>query len=113
MNNQDAFAELILRPHARLTLRSYAHWLRLAHGSDLWYQGGGAYQPWTFGFSGRPGNGNRWLVRLYDTSADWQINKRVSAGIYFAHAQGCQVMESIYPKGKNANYGFIEATYKF
>ena len=113
MNNQDAFAELILRPHTRLTLRSDFHWLRLAHAADLWYQGGGAYQPWTFGFSGRPSNGNRWLARLFDVSSDWQVNAHISAGIYFAHAQGGQVVESIYPQGKNANYGFLELTYKF
>jgi hypothetical protein len=113
MNNQDAFAELILRPHTRLTLRSDFHWLRLAQAADLWYQGGGAFQPWTFGFSGRPSNGKRWLARLFDISAEWQVNARVSAGIYFAHAQGGQAAESIYPQGKNANYGFLELTYKF
>jgi hypothetical protein len=113
MNNQDAFAELILRPHTRLTLRNDFHWLRLANASDLWYQGGGAYQPWTFGFSGRPSNGNRGLARLYDISAEWQVNTRISTGLYFAHAHGAQIVESIYPQGENANYGFLEMTYKF
>jgi hypothetical protein len=113
MNNQDAFAELMLKPHTRLTLRGDVHWLRLANAADLWYQGSGAFQPWTFGYSGRPSNGNRWLSRLYDISADWPVNQGLSVGVYFAHAQGAQVIESIYPQGRNANYGFIEMTYRF
>jgi hypothetical protein len=113
MNNQDAFAGLILKPHTRLTMRSDFHWLRLAHGADLWYQGGGAFQPWTFGFSGRPASGNRWLARLFDISAEWQVNPHLSTGVYYAHAHGAQVTESIYPQGKDANYGFLEITYKF
>jgi hypothetical protein len=113
MNNQDAFAELILRPHSKLSLRSDFHWLRLAHSADLWYQGGGAYQPWTFGYSGRASNGNRGLARLFDISGEWQVSPRATAGIYYAHVQGAQVTESIYPSGKNANYAFLEVTYKF
>ncbi len=113
MNNQDAFAELALKPHAKLTIRSDFHWLRLANSADLWYQGGGAYQPWTFGFSGRTSNGNRWLAKLFDLSADWQFNAKLTVGIYYAHAHGAHVVESIYPLGKNANLGFAELTYRF
>ena len=50
---------LLLRPHNATTVRAEVHGLRLANGSDLWYLGGGAFQPWTFGYIGRAIAGNR------------------------------------------------------
>lgn len=113
MNNEDRFVALILRPHQRLSLRSEAHSLRLAESNDLWYQGGGAFQPWTFGYAGRPAGGNRGLATMFDVSADYQVNSRLSVGSYFAHAQGKLVPSSIYPAGKNARFGYLEFGYRF
>ena len=75
MNNEDAFGELILRPRKNVTTRSDIHALRLANSNDLWYTGGGAFQPWTFGYTGRPSNGARSLATLYDTSLDYQAER--------------------------------------
>jgi len=113
MNNQEVFLELILRPHSQLTLRSDAHWLRLAEAEDLWYLGGGAFNPWVFGYVGRPSGGTRNLATLLDISANWSINPRVSVGAYFGHAFGGSVTKSIYPEGNEANYGFVELQYRF
>ena len=52
MNTEDAFGELVLRPARTLTIRADVHSLRLADANDLWYQGGGAFQPRTFGYVG-------------------------------------------------------------
>ena len=57
MNNRDVFGELQLRPSKKISVRSDVHSLRLANRNDLWYSGGGAFQPWTFGYTGRPSNG--------------------------------------------------------
>ncbi len=54
MNTEDRFGALILRPHARVTVSSEFHALRLSNANDLWYGGGGVFQPWTFGYVGRP-----------------------------------------------------------
>jgi hypothetical protein len=113
MNNRDAFGELILRPSNRLTIRSDVHSLRLANSNDLWYSGGGAYQPWTFGYTGRPSNGQSSLATLYDTSADFNFNRYFSIGAYYGHAAGKLVLASIYPNGKDTNLGFVEMTFKF
>jgi hypothetical protein len=51
MNNDDAFGELILRPHKQVTIRTDIHSLRLAEASDLWYAGGGAFEKTSFGYS--------------------------------------------------------------
>ncbi|OFV99879.1 MAG: hypothetical protein A3H28_06930 [Acidobacteria bacterium RIFCSPLOWO2_02_FULL_61_28] len=113
MNNQDLFGELILRPHAKVTLRTDVHSLRLGNRNDLWYQGGGAFQPWTFGYVGRPSGGNRGLATLFDLSADIQVNAHSSVGMYFAQAQGKAVTSSTYPNGKHARFGYVEFAYRF
>jgi hypothetical protein len=53
MNTEDAFGALLMRPHPKVTISSEYHSLRLTNPNDLWYSGGGAFQPWTFGYNGR------------------------------------------------------------
>ena len=113
MNTQDRFGSLLLRPHARLTLSSEFHALRLSNRNDLWYLGGGAFQPWTFGFQGRSGGGARSFANLYDTQADIRVSRAVSLTGYFAYAQGLAVTRAIYPRDKDARFGFLELTYRF
>lgn len=112
MNNRDAFGEFVFRPAKALTFRSDVHGLWLSSSKDLWYGGGGAYQPWTFGFSGRPANGQSSLARLYDASADYQVNRALGFGLYFGYAQGGSVVRQIF-SGPDARFGYIEANYKF
>jgi hypothetical protein len=85
----------------------------LANRNDLWYSGGGAFQPWTFGYTGRPSNGQSGLATLYDLSADYNVTGHVAIGTYYGHAAGKLVLQSIYPQGRNANLGFLELTFKF
>jgi len=113
MNNRDLFGELQLRPSGKFAVRSDIHTLRMANRNDLWYSGGGAFQPWTFGYTGRPSNGQSGLATLYDLSADYNVSRHVAIGTYYAHATGKLVTQSIYPQGKNANFGFLELTFKF
>ncbi len=118
MNNRDAFGEVVLRPYKALTFRTDIHGLSLASSKDLWYGGGGAYQPWSFGFTGRPSNGATSLARLYDTSADYQINRDLSLGLYYGYAQGGAVIQRLFtgsgsPDQSNGSFGFIEMNYKF
>lgn len=113
MNNRDAFGELLLRPAKGLTLRSDVHGLWLANKSDLWYAGGGAFQPWTFGFNGRPSNGATGLATLYDLSADYQCTRALLLGVYFGYARGGAVISHIFPGDSHARFGFLEANYRF
>ena len=113
MNNRDAFGELMLRPSKRVTIRSDVHSLALANSNDLWYSGGGAFQPWTFGYTGRASGGQHGLATLFDSSVDFNCSRHFMAGLYFGHAAGKTVMQSIYPGRRAANYGFVELTYKF
>jgi hypothetical protein len=112
MNNEDAFLELSLIPFKPLKLRSDAHVLRLSSAQDLWYQGGGAYDTRTFGFSGRPSSGSTSLANLYDLSADYQITDHVGVTGYLAYAQGKTVIHKIY-QNPNASFAYLEMLYQF
>ena len=56
------------QPHARVTVRTDYHWLRVTERDDLWYSGGGATNDDIFGFSGSPAGGHRELAHLVDVS---------------------------------------------
>lgn len=112
MNNQDRFGTLTLRPHKAVTARGEFHGLRLANSRDLWYLGGGAFQPWTFGFVGRNAGGARSLANLYDLSIDWTVNPHLGLTFFVGHAQGRAAVRAIYPGGVNGQFGYIEALYK-
>jgi Alginate export len=113
MNNRDLFGEVMLRPAKNLTFRSDVHGLWLANKADLWYSGGGAFQPWTFGFQGRPSNGATYLATLYDISGDYKWRYGISVGLYFGYAQGGQVIKAIYPANSNGALGYTELNYRF
>jgi Alginate export len=113
MNNTDAFAEVMLRPGKKLLIRSDVHGLWLTSSADLWYSGGGAFQPWTFGFQGRPSNGHTKLANLYDMSADYKVGHGLTATLYFGWAQGGDVIKAIFPTNSNGALGYVELNYKF
>lgn len=113
MNTQDGFGAFILRPHPKVTISSEFHSLRLSNANDLWYSGGGAYQPWTFGYTGRSTSGRRSLGNLYDTNIEYRATPKVTLTAYLGYTQGLAAMETIYPQGKDAEFGYVEFLYRF
>jgi hypothetical protein len=101
MNTEDRFAALILRPHAKVTVSSEFHALRLTSANDLWYSGGGVYQPWTFGYTGRANSGARSLGNLFDTTVEYRPARQINTTAYVGYTQGLAAMEKIYPEGKD------------
>jgi len=112
MNNQDVFAQLVLRPHARVTIRADYHWLSLTERRDLWYAGGGATNARIFGFSGAPAGGHRELAHLVDLSVNAKLHDHVSLGVYYGHAFGRAVVRTSFA-GTDADYGFVELTFRY
>lgn len=112
VNNQDCFGSLTLRPHKAVNISSEFHALSLARREDLWVLGGGVFQPWSFGYIGRPSGNNSRLANLWDVNVDWKVNPRVTLTTYFGHAMGKSVVAAIYPKGPGARLGYIELNYK-
>lgn len=111
-NNQDFYAALDLHA-APAVVRSELHGLRLSNGNDLWYQGGGAFQDSTFGFSGRPSNGARSLASVADLSVDFPLTGHATVTAYYAHAWGRRVVALIYPRGAQANFVYMETDLDF
>lgn len=113
MNSQDYFGMLTLRPHGKVTVRGEFHAVRLTEASDLWYAGGGAFQPWTFGYAGRNAGGARSVANLWDMSCDVNLNAHVSFGGYLGHMQGKAAVRRIYPQDGGGNFGYLELMYRF
>jgi len=112
MNSEDLFAQLILKPHSRVTIRTDYHWLRLTESQDLWYSGGGATNDSFFGFAGLRSGGRRELADLADASITVSILKQLSAYLYYGHAFGQGVVRTSFA-GTGANYGYTELTYRY
>jgi len=112
-NSDDFYGSAVLQPTAKLSVRSELHALRLANASDLWYLGGGAFQPRTFGYTGRPSNANRSLANMWDVSSDYQVSKAFSVGLYYGRAWGKSVVGSIYPANPNGQMAYLETNFRF
>lgn len=63
-NSRDIMAIVILRSGKIVTISSEFHALALANNNGLWYTGSGAFEPWTFGFTGRAIGGGKSLADL-------------------------------------------------
>ena len=113
VNNEDIFVQLRLKPHARVGLRSDLRHIRLSSEKDLWYLGGGAFQGQTFGYVGRPSNGERTLGTMVDFSFDLTITPKTAFTFYIAGVRGGGVIEKIYPEGRNARFAYFELTQRF
>ena len=113
MNNEDLYGTLSLRPVSKLSLRSELHGLRLASASDLWYQGGGAFQSGTFGYTGRPGNGSQSFSTVWDLSVDYPLTRFLSTTLYYAHASGMGTIATIYPNDHDGQLAYLETNIHF
>jgi hypothetical protein len=112
-NSRDIMGTMILRPAKIFTISSEFHSLALANANDLWYSGGGAFQPWTFGYTGRATGGAKALANLYDTSLGVRMRPNVILTLYTGYAEGRAAIATVYPKGHNSALGYAELEYRF
>ena len=112
-NNEDFYGTASFQFPRSVVVRSELHALRLANSQDLWYSGGGAFQPSTFGYTGRTGGGRRSLANVWDVSLDFPLRYGFSATLYYGYAWGKAVISSIYPGGTNAQFGYVETNFRF
>ncbi len=113
MNNVDTFVQLTVKPTSKLTVRADAHRLTLSNRNDLWYLGGGAFQRNSFGYVGRPSNGEDNLGGFIDVSADYQVNSRFSVNAYVSRMFGRGPISRIYPTGSNGHFAYLELVFRF
>lgn len=113
-NSNDQFVQFVDTPIKKLELRSDLHFLQLASNTDLWYQGGGAYDNKVFGYTGRPANLHSSFASLADVSSDYAITTAFNLNLYYAHSFGKSVVSAIYPVGpRSADFGYLELVYKW
>lgn len=112
MNSSDFFGETIVHPTKRVTLRGDLHAIHLADANDLWYQGGGAYQASTFGFTGRVSNGQTVLATMADISADYAVSQGLTVSGYYGHAATGAVTDAIYGNSP-ARFAYVEFLVRF
>jgi hypothetical protein len=53
------------------------------------------------------------LANLYDSSVEYRANRWTTLTGYFGYAQGLAAMKQIYPNGRNGEFGYVEAMFKF
>lgn len=112
MNSGDVFATAAYKATPKLTVNSELHRLSLNESRDLWYSGGGAFEDDSFGFAGRPSNGNSALAHVIDIGGDYALTKNTTVSAYVAMARGDAVLTSNYA-GRNAALVYLEFTQRF
>ena len=113
VNSSDQFIQVIDNPSKKLELRTDLHFLQLTSATDLWYQGGGAYDNKVFGYVGRTAAGHSSFASVYDISSDYALTPSLALNCYFAHSFGKSVIAADFPQGHAATYGYLELVYKF
>ncbi len=112
MNTEDLFGAIVLGSGARINLRAEAHRLALTQAADLWYAGGGAFESGSFGFAGRPSNGQTHLGTLLDLSAAYRWSPALSLNGYLGWTKGGSVIDAIHPAGNEAVLGYLEVEWR-
>jgi hypothetical protein len=107
MNDDDVFAELLLKPDPRWLVRTDVHHLALTESADLWYSGSGANNDRQFGYAGIPSGGNHELAWLVDLSVETRVLDWLGVGVYVGHAFGQSVVGATFP-GNDVTYGYVE-----
>lgn len=113
MNSNDVFVQVSgIRVHPKVTLQSELHRLTLSNEKDLWYSGGGAFEDDTFGYAGRPSNGNDDLATTIDLSAVYKPGPALDLTFYVARAFGGDVVGAIFD-GDDATFAYVELLWRF
>jgi Alginate export len=114
MNLHDAFAQLLLRPHAHVAVRADLHSLHLASAPDLWYAGSGATrrEGTIFGYSGRRSGGAKGLGIVTEGSVDWTITPRWSVNAYAGWIRGGDVVRTSFARDR-LTFAYIEQVIQY
>jgi hypothetical protein len=114
MNLNDAFAQFLVTPTATTKVGIDFHHLSLDETNDLFYAGAGASsRSNSFGFLGRPSNGNSTIGELVDISFTHNLTKQLSWSAYYAHAFGGNYVDNFYRNKSDADFAFVEFNANF
>ena len=114
MNTEDGFGALILRPHQRSRYRANFTRCVSAARNDLWYSGGGVYQPWTFGYTGRSTSGQ--TVAGESVRHERRIPRQSQGHVdrlLRLHARPRRDGADLSAAARTARFGYLEALLRF
>ena len=111
-NTLDFTGQLIMQLHPRVMLHSQIHKVKLAKAADLWYQGTGAFQNSSFGYSGTPSGGHGGLANYIDTSVQYKATSHLDMTFYVGALSGKAVMTSL-THGRKGGMAYVELLYTF
>ncbi|MCI0352324.1 MAG: alginate export family protein, partial [Acidobacteriales bacterium] len=111
-NTLDFTGQLIMQLHRRVRLHSQIHKVKLAEKSDLWYQGTGAFQDSSFGYSGIPSGGHAGLANYLDASLQYKATSHLDMTFYVGALSGKAVMTNL-PHGRKGGMAYVEMLYSF
>src|SRR5947207_4355125 len=113
-NLEDTFAELVLRPSARATLRADVRRLALSDAADRWYSGSGATAAHGtfFGFAARPSTGFTDLGRVAEGSADVRLGPHWAVNGFLGSIEGGQVVKALFARS-SLRYLYLENVIQF
>ena len=114
MNNTDFFAQLMAKPHPRISLRIDWRYVGLASSHDGWYYGSGATQQHgtIFGFATRPSFGATHLATIGEGSVDYAIAPRWSVNGYVAVGRAGGVVKPAFA-GHTLTFAYLENVLQF
>lgn len=113
MNNQDTFAQLLLKPLATVFVRTDFHWLQVSKHDDLLYFGGGATKQDFFGYGGTAAGGHHQIGYVTEMSVSWKPLPIVELAAYYGHTFGGSVPDQAFPGRHDIDYGYVETTLSF
>ena len=108
MNIEDYQATWSVQPGKRLKLWCDYHYFRLAESSDAWY--------WASGKPARrdpTGNAGKDVGQEVDVLARWQLNRNVELFTGWSHFVSGEFIENTNGSVDDADWLFVQLTYKF
>lgn len=114
MNLTDVFAQVMARPHPKLSVRIDLHRVALTQSADRWYGGSGATQSagTMFGYAGRPSRGATSLGTVLEGAADCTITSRWSVNGYVGWIDGGDVVRGNFA-GHSLTFAYVENVLQF
>jgi hypothetical protein len=114
-NNESLYLQTFLFPTSKLKIRLDFAINSLSESEDRWYMGTGATQEAgnIFGYLGRPSGGSDDLSKEASITLMYQYREHLSFEAFYAHSWAGNVIENIYPESSDADYFFIQTSFKF
>lgn len=115
-NLTDYFLQLIVKPHAAVSVEIQDHFFRLSNTRDGWFSGSGPASDRVFGYTNRrPGSGelSRNIGNELDLVTTWTVVKGLALQAGYSHFEGAAAARSIYPTKSVANYFYSQLSYKY